>query len=342
MNKLISSLRVVGVSECLLSEIETSYSVSDKVVVGVSSLDMVSSMVVKSLSECDSDLEVKSLAKARKSSLKVSNSKSKKVSKSKSVEEEALDKMCSEAFNDTSAANGVSVLDVSVPVVKLSKVKLSAEEKAVAKAAAIAAKAEAKAAVIASKAAEKLKAKEDALLAKAAEKAQAIAAKAEAKAKAKEEKSKESKAAKAEALKAEKEAKTAALKAEKDALKVAKAEALKAEKAAKAEALKAEKDALKKAEKEALKAQKDALKSEKTSEKKKSKKVEEVVAVVEVEEEPDVVKRFEFEGVKYLKSKNTGIIYNMEKDVIGKWTESAQKIDFNTEDGEEEEEDYDN
>jgi hypothetical protein len=65
MNKLISSLRVVGVSECLLSEIETSYSVSDKSV-GVSSLDMVSSMVVKSLSECDSDLEVKSLAKARK------------------------------------------------------------------------------------------------------------------------------------------------------------------------------------------------------------------------------------------------------------------------------------
>ena len=61
MNKLISSLRVVGVSECLLSEIECSYSVSDKVVgvVGVSSLDMVSSMVVNSLSECDSDLELR-------------------------------------------------------------------------------------------------------------------------------------------------------------------------------------------------------------------------------------------------------------------------------------------
>jgi hypothetical protein len=74
-------------------------------------------------------------------------------------------------------------------------------------------------------------------------------------------------------------------------------------------------------------------------------KKEKVVTVVEpdeVEEEPDVVKRFEFEGVKYLKSKNTGIIYNMEQDVIGKWNESTQKIDFNTEDGEEEEEDYDN
>jgi hypothetical protein len=54
------------------------------------------------------------------------------------------------------------------------------------------------------------------------------------------------------------------------------------------------------------------------------------------------VKRFEFEGVKYLKSKNTGIIYNMEEDVIGKWNEATQKIDFNKEEGEEEEEEYDN
>jgi hypothetical protein len=64
---------------------------------------------------------------------------------------------------------------------------------------------------------------------------------------------------------------------------------------------------------------------------------------VEVEEEADVVKRFEYEGIKYLKSKKTGIIYNMEQDVVGKWNEETQKIDFETEeeDSEEEEEEYD-
>ena len=62
-----------------------------------------------------------------------------------------------------------------------------------------------------------------------------------------------------------------------------------------------------------------------------------------MEEVPDVVKRFEFEGVKYLKSKNTGIIYNMEQDVIGQWNEATQKIDFNdNKEEEEEEEEYDN
>ena len=57
------------------------------------------------------------------------------------------------------------------------------------------------------------------------------------------------------------------------------------------------------------------------------------------EEEVDTVKRFEFEGVKYLKSTNTGIIYNMEQDAIGKWNEKTQKIDFS--EMEEEEEEYD-
>jgi len=48
----------------------------------------------------------------------------------------------------------------------------------------------------------------------------------------------------------------------------------------------------------------------------------------EEEEEPDVVKKFEFEGKKYLKSKKSGIIYNMEQDKIGKWNEAKQRIDF--------------
>jgi hypothetical protein len=59
------------------------------------------------------------------------------------------------------------------------------------------------------------------------------------------------------------------------------------------------------------------------------------------EEEADVVKRFEFEGVKYLKSKKSGVIYNMEQDVVGKWNEKENKIDFNECESEEEEEEYD-
>ena len=74
----------------------------------------------------------------------------------------------------------------------------------------------------------------------------------------------------------------------------------------------------------------------------KAEKVEKKAAkVVEEEDVPDVVKRFEFEGVKYLKSKNTGIIYNLEQDVIGKWNEKTGKIDFQEAGSEEEEEEYD-
>jgi hypothetical protein len=67
----------------------------------------------------------------------------------------------------------------------------------------------------------------------------------------------------------------------------------------------------------------------------------------EVEEEPDVVKKIEFEGKKYLKSKKSGIIYdyqeyvkNSEQVMVGKWNESKNKIDFNNS-GEESEEEYD-
>ena len=57
-------------------------------------------------------------------------------------------------------------------------------------------------------------------------------------------------------------------------------------------------------------------------------------------EEADVVKKIMFEGKKYLKSKNTGIIYNMEQDVIGKWNEAKNRIDFDVAD-EESEDEYD-
>ena len=98
------------------------------------------------------------------------------------------------------------------------------------------------------------------------------------------------------------------------------------EKLAKAEAKEAEKLA-KAAAKEAKAAAKDAKPATK--------------APAEVQEqEPDKVKRFEFEGVKYLKSKNTGIIYNMEQEVVGKWNEQSNKIDFKEAEEEEEEEEY--
>jgi outer membrane protein assembly factor BamA len=107
----------------------------------------------------------------------------------------------------------------------------------------------------------------------------------------------------------------------------------KAEKEAKLAAEKAEKEAKLAAEKEAKK--KDTPKKKKA-----------VVEAVVEEDEPDVVKKIEFEGKKYLKSKKTGIIYdyteyvkNGEQVVVGKWNETKNKIDF-TETSEESEEEY--
>lgn len=64
--------------------------------------------------------------------------------------------------------------------------------------------------------------------------------------------------------------------------------------------------------------------------------------LVAKEEEPpqvDVVNKIEFQGITYLKSKSTGVIYNMEQDQVGKWNENTSTIDF--EEQEEEEEEYD-
>jgi flagellar biosynthesis GTPase FlhF len=141
----------------------------------------------------------------------------------------------------------------------------------------------------------------------------------------------EKKLAKAEAKEAEKLAKLAAKEAEKlakEAEKLAKEQeklAKEAEKKAKTEAKEAEKLA-----KAAAKEAKTAAKDVKTATAKESTETQ----------EPDKVKRFEFEGVKYLKSKNTGIIYNMEQEVVGKWNEQSNKIDFKEAEEEEEEEEY--
>jgi len=164
--------------------------------------------------------------------------------------------------------------------------------------------------------------------------------------------------------KAAEEAKKASEKAEKEVKRLAE----KAEKEAKLAADKAEKEAKLAAEKFARE-----LKKQKEEEEKLAKKIALELAKVEKEaklaaekaakeakkkpaaaaepaaedEEPDVVKKIEFEGKKYLKSKKTGVVYdyteyvkNGEQVVIGKWNDSSNKIDFNKTSDEEEEEEY--
>ena len=61
----------------------------------------------------------------------------------------------------------------------------------------------------------------------------------------------------------------------------------------------------------------------------------------EEEEEVDEVVRVVFEGKKYLRSEKTGVIYNMDEEVVGKWNSKTKKIDFDeVESDEEEEEEY--
>jgi chemotaxis protein histidine kinase CheA len=154
------------------------------------------------------------------------------------------------------------------------------------------------------------------------------------------------KEAKRLAEKAEKEAKLAAEKAEKEAKK--EAERVAREEKKKAE--EAEKEA-KKAALELAKAEKEAkLAAEKLAKESKTKKPAAAAKAAkepEVEEEPDVVKKIEFEGKKYLKSKKSGIIYdyneyvkNGEQVMVGKWSDAKNKIEFNNS-GEESEEEYD-
>jgi hypothetical protein len=172
--------------------------------------------------------------------------------------------------------------------------------------------------------------KEEERLAKLAEKeAKRLAAEAEkeAKRKAAEEKKEEERLAKEAAKLAEKEAKRLAAEAEKEAKRKAAEEKKEEERKAKEAAKLTEK-------KEKVSSPKKETAKEKKEEKKEEKKDD---------GEPDVVKRFEFDGKKYLKSKKTGIVYNLDQDVIGKWNEETQKIEFyeNDSDSEEEEEGYD-
>jgi hypothetical protein len=159
----------------------------------------------------------------------------------------------------------------------------------------------------------------------------------------------------AEEKKLEAEQKKLALAQQKAAEKLALAEQKKAEALAQQNQKKAEAEQKKLALAEQKKAEKQALAEQKkkpASEKKvalaeQKKKVKNdndddrpTPTFVAPPDDADVVKKIMFEGKKYLKSKNTGIIYNMEQDVIGKWNEEKNRIDFD-ETGEESEEEYD-
>jgi len=160
--------------------------------------------------------------------------------------------------------------------------------------------------------------------------------------------------------KADKEAKRLTEKAEKDA----KLATEKADKEAKLllekiqrEVKKAKEEEDKLAKKVALeqaKIDKEAKLAAEKAEKDAKKAVKPVAAAAkpaaepEANEEPDVVKKIEFEGKKYLKSKKTGIVYdyneyvkNGEQVVIGKYNDSTNKIDFNKASDEEIDEEYD-
>ena len=152
--------------------------------------------------------------------------------------------------------------------------------------------------------------------------------------------------AKTQAKAEEKAAKLAAKeqeKAAKEQEKAAKIAAKEQENAAKLAAKEQEKAAKEqeKAAKEQEKAAKLAAKSEA-----KAKPAEKVAKANDETSAADVVKKIEFEGKKYLKSKKTGIVYDYEEYVksgdqviVGKWNEATNKLDFESARSEEESED---
>ena len=158
----------------------------------------------------------------------------------------------------------------------------------------------------------------------------------------------EEKAAKLATKEQEKAAKLAAKEQEKAAKEQEKA-AKEQEKAAK-EQEKAAKLAAKEQEK-AAKEQEKAAKLAAKSEAKSKKPAEKPAAPANDDTSAaDVVKKIEFEGKKYLKSKKTGIVYDYDEYVksgdqvvVGKWNDATNKLDFETakSDGEESEDEYD-
>ena len=155
---------------------------------------------------------------------------------------------------------------------------------------------------------------------------------------------------------AAKVSKTAAEKAAEKAEKEAQKAAEKAEKEAQKAAEKAEKEAQKAAEKAAKDAEKTQKEAQKAAEKaaKETQKVEKVAQKVaekaaKEDDQAEVVKKIEFAGHKYLKSKKTGIVYDYaeyvktgDQIVVGQWNDETSAIDFKKacDDEEESEDEY--
>lgn len=143
----------------------------------------------------------------------------------------------------------------------------------------------------------------------------------------------------------------------KEADRIAKEQAKEADRLAKEQAkLEAEqkKEAAKQAKleaeqkKEADRLAKEAAKEQAKAAKSQPKVAAKKQAAPEETDEADVVKKIEVDGMKYLKSKKTGIIYdyteyikNGEQVVVGQWNEKTNKIDFKAADSEESEDEYD-
>jgi hypothetical protein len=141
MNKLIKELESAGLSDIAVKDILSKYEVFEMGVSsgnssGMSSRDLMSSMVLKSLSVEGSEELTKSSLKSKKKLL----NRSKSLSKSLSLEEETLNNECLDAFNESSAATGSTPI-----VVKKMSAKDKALEKALAKEESKKAKEEAKA-----------------------------------------------------------------------------------------------------------------------------------------------------------------------------------------------------
>jgi hypothetical protein len=175
-------------------------------------------------------------------------------------------------------------------------------------------------------------AKEEEKAAKALKKQQEEEAKALKK--QQEEQAKAEKKALEELIKQDKELKRQQEKAEKEAKKAAEEEA---------KALKKQQEEEAKAAKALKKQQEDEAKAAKAL-KKQPEKAAKASADEVAEQEPDVVKKIEENGKKYLKSKKTGIIYdyaeytqNGEQVVVGQWNEKKNAIDFKNDEESEEE-----
>jgi len=142
-------------------------------------------------------------------------------------------------------------------------------------------------------------------------------------------------------------------KAEKEAQKAAEKAAKEAEKAEK-EAQKAAEKAAKEAEKIAEKAAKEAAKAAEKAAKESEKAVKKVAVkaaekAAKEDDQAEVVKKIEFAGNKYLKSKKTGIVYDYaeyiktgDQIVVGQWNDETSAIDFKKacDDEEESEDEY--